>query len=333
MDFTMDQLQSITSAAVREGDLKTEIILDQQYQVIAHSDRPELGKRYLEADSGFVSALAQVLSEAESREGFFSLYYENADYEIYAAPVSNEWLCISVFDATSVFSQLKSTMIFMTVLSPLVVIMLLLIYVCSRSKQEQFLRHRSVVEALAAAIDAKDRYTNGHSGRVADYAKEISRRCGYSPKRQDEIYMMGLLHDVGKIGIPDTVINKPGKLTEEEFAVIMSHPVIGAQILSTTAEMKRMAIGAHWHHERYDGKGYPDGIAGEAIPEEARIIAVADAYDAMTSRRSYRDVMPQSKVRAEIESCLGTQFDPGFGKVMIQMIDEDTEYEMREHTA
>ncbi|MBQ9488534.1 MAG: response regulator [Lachnospiraceae bacterium] len=187
-----------------------------------------------------------------------------------------------------------------------------------------------VVQSLADAIDAKDSYTNGHSGRVAEYSKEIAKRAGYDSKGQSNIYMMGLLHDVGKIGIPDEVINKPGRLTDEEYELIKKHPVIGSQILENIEEMPELATGARWHHERYDGSGYPDGLAGKDIPEAARIIAVADAYDAMTSYRSYRDVIPQDVVRREIERCSGTQFDPKFAEIMIKMIDEDRNYQMKE---
>ena len=139
-----------------------------------------------------------------------------------------------------------------------------------------------------------------------------------------------LIHDVGKIGVPDAVINKPGKLTDDEFEKIKNHPVMGARILKTIREMPRLVTGARWHHERYDGRGYPDGLIGTDIPEEARIIAVADAYDAMTSNRSYRKGMDQSKVREQIEKGKGTQFDPQFAEIMLAMIDEDTEYQMRE---
>ena len=141
---------------------------------------------------------------------------------------------------------------------------------------------------------------------------------------------MGILHDVGKIGVPDAVINKPGKLTDEEFAEIRKHPAKGAKILENIKEMPNLSTGAHWHHERYDGKGYPDRLLGEAIPAEARIIGVADAYDAMTSNRSYRRSMPQSAVREQIEKGKGTQFDPVFADIMLQMIDEDKDYRMRE---
>ena len=178
-----------------------------------------------------------------------------------------------------------------------------------------------VVQALARAIDAKDTYTNGHSGRVADYARRIAERCGYSSQRQNEIYLAGLLHDVGKIGVPDYIINKPGRLTPEEYDLIKTHPAIGEEILESIRERPELAIGARWHHERFDGTGYPDGLAGNAIPEIARIIAVADAYDAMTSRRSYRDNLAPEQVRAELEKGKGTQFDPAFADIMLSIMD------------
>lgn len=187
-----------------------------------------------------------------------------------------------------------------------------------------------IVKTLSGAIDAKDTYTNGHSTRVADYSQKIARKAGLSEEVQNNIYMMGLLHDVGKIGIPDAIINKPAKLTDEEYNVIKKHPVIGAKILENITEFPKLITGARWHHERYDGKGYPDGISAEEIPMEARIIAIADAYDAMSSRRSYRDVLPQAQVRTEMEKGKGTQFDPELAEVMLKMIDEDTDYQMRE---
>ena len=188
-----------------------------------------------------------------------------------------------------------------------------------------------IVKALAEAIDAKDTYTNGHSDRVASYSKEIARWYGYSEEKLNDIYMMGLLHDVGKIGIPDAVINKPAKLTDEEYDLIKQHPVMGARILKNIKEMPQLANGARWHHERYDGKGYPDRLKGDDIPEEARIIAVADSYDAMTSRRSYRDPLPQNVVRGEIVKGSGSQFDPRFADIMLRMMDADKDFEMREH--
>lgn len=187
-----------------------------------------------------------------------------------------------------------------------------------------------VIRTLASTIDAKDKYTNGHSVRVADYSRELARRMGKPVQEQEDIYYMGLLHDIGKIGIPDAIINKPDKLTPEEYETIKQHPAIGADILKNMSEIPGIELGARWHHEHYDGTGYPDGLKGEEISEQARIIGVADAYDAMTSNRSYRKALPQDVVRAEIKKGSGTQFDPSIAALMLQMIDEDVDYQMRE---
>jgi len=186
------------------------------------------------------------------------------------------------------------------------------------------------VAALSEAVDAKDRYTSGHSRRVAEYARKIAERMGKSKTEQEEIFQAGLLHDVGKIRVPAEIINKPGRLTDEEFALIKIHSVTGYHILHEVSEDTLIAIGAKYHHERYDGKGYPNGLLGEKIPEIARILGVADSYDAMTSNRSYRDALPQEVVRDEIEKGKGTQFDPQIADIILQMIDEDKEYRMRQ---
>ena len=187
-----------------------------------------------------------------------------------------------------------------------------------------------IMKTLAGTIDAKDKYKKGHSSRVAEYAVEIAKKLGKSPKEQENIYYLGLLHDIGKIGIPDGIINKTSKLTDEEYELIKTHSIIGAEILENISELPELVMGARWHHERYDGSGYPDKLKGDKIPEMARIIGVADAYDAMTSKRSYRDVLPQNVVRAEIEKGKGSQFDPIVADKMLEMIDEDTEYLMKE---
>ena len=186
------------------------------------------------------------------------------------------------------------------------------------------------VTALSEAVDAKDRYTSGHSRRVAEYSRVIAKRMGKSVLEQEMIYRAGLLHDVGKIRIPIDIINKPGKLTDEEYDLIKIHPVTGYHILKDISEHYDMATAAKYHHERYDGKGYPNGLQGENIPEMARILAVADSYDAMTSNRSYRKGLPQSVVRSEIEKGKGTQFDPEVADIMLQIIDEDKEYTLRQ---
>lgn len=186
------------------------------------------------------------------------------------------------------------------------------------------------IEALSSAVDAKDRYTSGHSRRVAEYARTLAERMGVDEAQKKQIYMAGLLHDVGKIRIPDEIINKTGKLTEEEFDYIKLHTIAGNHILKEISSIEEIAVGAKYHHERYDGKGYPNGLEGENIPQIARIIGVADAYDAMASNRSYRKALPQYIVREEIVKGKGTQFDPVIAEHMIALIDEDKEYQMKQ---
>ena len=189
---------------------------------------------------------------------------------------------------------------------------------------------KEMMVALSHTVDAKDHYTNGHSGRVAAYAAEIGRRMDKTPEEQKKLYEIGLLHDIGKIGIPEEIINKTERLTDEEFARIKEHTVIGCEILRGIKDMPELTDGARSHHERYDGSGYPDGLSGDAIPEVARIICVADCYDAMTSTRTYSDPKPQEVVRAEIERCSGKQFDPAIADIMLAMIDDDKDFIMNE---
>lgn len=196
-----------------------------------------------------------------------------------------------------------------------------------RKTEELFMQ---TITALSEAVEAKDRYTSGHSRRVAKYAKLLAKEMGKGKQEQEEIYRAGLLHDVGKIRIPGDVINKPGKLTDDEFELIKIHPVTGYHILKGISENTKIALGAKFHHERYDGNGYPNGLSGENIPEIARIIGVADTYDAMTSNRSYRKILPQDKVRSEIEEGKGTQFDPKVADTMIKLIDSDKNYDMKQ---
>lgn len=186
------------------------------------------------------------------------------------------------------------------------------------------------VQALANTIDAKDAYTNGHSTRVAKYAEMIAVKMGYADEKLEQLRYAALLHDIGKIGIPNEIINKPSRLTDEEYEIIKTHPVIGGNILDEITEIPDITIGARWHHERFDGKGYPDQLKEYEIPELARIIGVADAYDAMTSKRSYRGVLPQEVVREQVEKGKGSQFDPEIADIMLQLMDEDMEYQMHE---
>ena len=185
-------------------------------------------------------------------------------------------------------------------------------------------------EAIAKAVDVNDRYTAGHSRRVAQYSRMIAKCMGYSDKELEEIYCAGLIHDVGKLGIDNHIINKQGKLSQEEYEEIKKHPLMGYEILKKISIRGNFAYGAKWHHERIDGKGYPDGLQGEEIPEIARIIAVADAYDAMTSKRAYRGIMSQEQVREQIVRGRGSQFDDRIASIMLSLIDKDTDYRMKQ---
>lgn len=185
-------------------------------------------------------------------------------------------------------------------------------------------------ETLASAIDAKDEYTHGHSTRVAQYAKMIAERAGHPEEYVEKIYFSGLLHDVGKIGISDQIINKKGRLTDEEFEIVKQHSMKGRDILAHIRKLPYLTMGAKYHHERYDGMGYPEGLKAADIPDLARIIALADAYDAMTSNRSYRKQLSQEVVREEIQKGSGKQFDPKYAKILLKLIDEDKDFSMRQ---
>lgn len=178
------------------------------------------------------------------------------------------------------------------------------------------------IMTIANTIDAKDEYTRGHSRRVAEYSVAIAREMGLSTEEAERIQFIALLHDIGKIGVPDSVLNKPGKLTDEEYALMKQHTVIGADILKDITTIPGIDVGARYHHERYDGSGYPDGLKGDEIPFIARIIAAADAYDAMTSNRVYRRQLNHDKVMIELRNGLGTQFDPVVGQALINLVEK-----------
>ena len=177
------------------------------------------------------------------------------------------------------------------------------------------------IETLRYTVEAKDPYTKGHSDRVSAYSVLIGEALGLSKDMLRTLEVGGLFHDIGKIGIPDAILLKESKLTDEEYSAIKNHPAIGAHILCNAEVFKDIIPIVKHHHERYDGRGYPGKLKGEDIPYLARIAAVADAFDAMTSKRTYRDSLPIDVVRSEIENNLGTQFDPEIGKVFLDILD------------
>ena len=188
-----------------------------------------------------------------------------------------------------------------------------------RTESEIF---EETAEALACAVDAKDEYTHGHSMRVAAVSERIAVEFGVRGEELRRIRLSALLHDVGKIGVRDEVLKKKGRLTPEEYEEIKEHAVVGNRILSRVVRAPWLGIGAFRHHERYDGTGYPGGLKGEEIPWEARVIAVADAYDAMSSTRSYRKRLSDERIREEFRNGAGSQFDPELVDVMLRILDE-----------
>jgi energy-coupling factor transport system substrate-specific component len=183
---------------------------------------------------------------------------------------------------------------------------------------------RQTIQAIAMTVDAKDENTSQHSFRVAAYSYRIAERAGWSKDRCENLRQIALLHDIGKIGIPDSVLNKPAKLTDEEYKIMKSHVTIGAQILKDFTLIENATDGALYHHERYDGKGYVYGLKGDEIPENARVIGIADAFDAMTSKRVYRKPMDKEYVLNELRNGSGTQFDPYYLKILLELIEDGT---------
>ena len=178
----------------------------------------------------------------------------------------------------------------------------------------------STIQTLRYTVEAKDTYTRGHSDRVSQYSVLIGKHLGLSDSDLHDLEVGGLFHDIGKIGIPDSILRKESRLTDDEYSEIKKHPAIGAHILSSAKIFANMIpIGKH-HHERYDGNGYPGRLKGEDIPYFARIAAIADTFDAMTSKRSYRDSLPLDVVIAEFKRCRGTQFDPELDDVFLDIL-------------
>ena len=177
--------------------------------------------------------------------------------------------------------------------------------------KEQYLKMTNEsLETVAATIDAKNLYLKGHSKRVAEYSREVAGRMGMSEDDCQAVYFAGLLHDIGKIGIPNSILDKQQKLTDEEYDVIKRHCLLGSEILKSMSAVPELAQVARWHHERYDGSGYPDGLKGEEIPIFARIISVCDTYDAMSSERSYRKPLLREEIIGQLVKYRGIQFDP-----------------------
>jgi len=180
------------------------------------------------------------------------------------------------------------------------------------------INYHEIIECITCALDAKDPYTAGHSQRVSDMALHVCELMGLKSSDTEKIHIAAHLHDIGKIGVPDAILNKAGRLTDDEFECIKKHPQIGAQILGKSRKLSELSDIVLMHHERYDGKGYPTGAAGNEIPLGARIIAICDSIDAMTSNRCYRKAHDYMYCYEEIERNLGKMYDPVIGRYVLE---------------
>lgn len=335
LDIALNEVQSITKSMTM-NDKGYGFIMDKTGLVVAHLDENEKGKIYPENDEQRIMVDNIIKGDNEH----FSISLDGKQSTVFSKQIVDDWYVVIVADNTKLLMELRKQLLICILVSALV-FTVIVIYaavfarnIVRSQKKERESREKldrvnmNIIRSLAYTIDAKDRYTSGHSQRVAEYSLEIAKRMNKSDEDQKIIYYAGLLHDVGKIRVPEAVINKPGKLSDEEFDQIRIHPVSGYHILKDIHDDERIGYGAKYHHERYDGTGYPNGLAGKNIPEIARIIGVADAYDAMASNRSYRKALSQDIVRSEIEKGKGRQFDPEIADIMLKMIDEDKEYKM-----
>ena len=218
------------------------------------------------------------------------------------------------------------SLILAAVLCTTAIVMLFNYYRMQRLRERQKL-YKSItdqsISTIASAIDAKDPYTNGHSHRVADFSVKLGRRLGLCEEECERLHYIAMLHDIGKIGIPDSILKKKGRLTDEEYQVIKQHPDIGGAILANFTALDGVQEGALYHHERYDGKGYNKHLSGTEIPYFARIIAVADTFDAMNSNRCYRNALTMEDIIHELEAGRGTQFDPHIADLAVQILREE----------
>ncbi|MBE5943747.1 MAG: response regulator [Lachnospiraceae bacterium] len=338
LDIEMDAVQEIADNIAIDG-MGYGIVIDENGMVVA-AGMPEEADENYSIDNEEMNAL--LLDVCETTDNCFRTKMKGESYTVFTDRVMDSWTVVLFIKDAELFADatkiLRRDIVVSLVISILIVSMFSFAFVKTnesiklekQSNEKVEDMNKKIIRALVRTIDAKDRYTNGHSLRVAEYSKEIARRMNKTEKEQETIYYAGLLHDVGKIRIPVDVINKPGKLTDEEYEQIKIHPVTSYHILKDIFDDVKVKNGAKFHHERYDGTGYPNGLKGENIPEIARIIGVADAYDAMASNRSYRKALPQNVIRNEIEKGKSVQFDPEIADIMLKMIDEDKDYALKE---
>ncbi len=277
-----EQLRAIGSTLLARGMDKSTPMIADDTAILGISDLPELSRDLLVVPLFTEQRVLGVMFAGEKLDGS----------EIDAIDAK---LCSALANSLSIF--IENVMLY-------------------DDMQAMFL---GTLHALTAAIDAKDSYTHGHSERVAMMSRQLAKAAGLSEHDVERVYISGLVHDVGKIGVPEAVLGKPGRLTDEEFDLIKMHPEVGAKILQDIRQMHDLIPGVLYHHERWDGKGYPHKLSGEDIPMFGRLICLADSFDAMSSNRTYRKGMSHEQVIDEIRRCAGTQFDPVLAQEFVNL--------------
>lgn len=270
-----------------------------------------------------ISGSENVESEDEYKNSVVGLiFYYAQDSKMDFSDVQVNYRLHIGFTQTPVFIMLVIGIVFWIVLLIIFVVLQISMSVNLKKIQNEQAIIRESIGVFTNIFETKDSYTKGHSQRVAEYTKLIAEKAGFSEEECNHLSYIALMHDIGKFYIPDEILKKPGKLTLEEYEIIKTHPQKGAEMLSEYKSLEGVVDGVLYHHERYDGRGYPKGLAGKDIPMIGRLICVADSFDAMNSKRCYRDTLTKEYILKELEDNKGKQFDPVFVDYLLELINE-----------
>jgi len=280
------------------------------------------GDKIIYHPADFEIPLVESFGEDENSHKTIGLIIYTEDKSFQMNEFKFEYFVVKSLEEYPVYVAMKIMFLIFGVLA-----LVIGVYLFVAIRYENMHRHdRDIISqaigTFSRFIDSKDKYTNNHSYRVAGYAKLIAEKIGLSEMECEDIYYIGLLHDIGKMEIDDKILNKPGRLTSQEYEVIKSHTTCGADLLKDFTAIKNIAVGALYHHERYDGKGYPSGLAGEDIPLVARIICVADSYDAMSSNRCYRHQLESEEIINQLVINKGKQFDGEIVDIFLECLEK-----------
>lgn len=318
LDVIVNHIQEVTEAVQIAGK-GYGMIVNADGFIIAHRNKDLNGKNVTEIYGG--ELLNSILN---AKSGRITVRMEDEDCSLFIAPVMDQWYTIIVIRNAELFEETNSQLI-ISVMGSLVIFCLISFFYYIGFRNEEISGKKvkemnlQVITALATAIDAKDPYTKGHSTRVSEYSVLIAGALGWNRERIQNLRDAALLHDIGKIGVPDSILNKPTKLTDVEFDIIKSHTTMGGEILRGRTVVDVAEDVALCHHERYDGSGYPRGLRRNEIIEEARIVGIADAFDAMNSNRVYRKACDHDYIFHQLKEGRGKQFDPEYADTLINL--------------